>query len=150
MSNDETNGSKPSELTRLADELAETQRALARLAESVCNSHFAQRQDLDRIERAIERATDKVVANGERLANVLERLDSTREETSDEIEHLRSDLSPMHAPAPADPQVEIGPVKLPESTWRKALPIVGYVLLGAALAVVAAAAAGAWLVAHGR
>src|SRR5262249_10894644 len=100
------------ELTRLADELAATQRAPPPLADSVCNAHFAQRQDLDRIERAIERATDKVVANGERLAIVLERLDSTREETAGDIEHLRSDLTPMHAPAPADPQVEIGPVKL--------------------------------------
>jgi hypothetical protein len=67
------------ELTRIADELAETQRALARLAETVGNAHFATRQDLDRIERAIERATEQVIVDGEHLAVVLERLDTTRE-----------------------------------------------------------------------
>ena len=120
------------------------------------NAHFATRQDLDRIERAIERATEKVIVNGERLAVVLERLDSTREgvdEAAQDIGMLRSDLTPIRLPAPppTDPHIEIGPVKLPESLWRKALPIAGYLVLGAALAVVGATIAGAWLFAqHGR
>jgi hypothetical protein len=46
---------------------------------------------------------------------------------------------------PPDPHVEIGPVKLPESTWRKALPIVGDVLLGAAAAIIAIGAAAGWI-----
>ena len=96
------------ELTRIADELAETQRALARLAETVGNAHFSTRQDVDRIERALERVTEKLAVNGERLAVVLERLDSTREGVdgaAEDIEMLRSDLTPLRVvppPAPTD------------------------------------------------
>jgi hypothetical protein len=75
-----------------------------------------------------------VVVNGERLAVVLERIDGGGDAGG--------------AKPPADPQVEIGPVKLPESTWRKALPIVGYLLIGAALAVTAAAATAGWIAVH--
>jgi hypothetical protein len=75
-----------------------------------------------------------VVVNGERLAVVLERIDGG-------VEHGASK-------APADPHVEIGPVKLPESTWRRALPIVGYLALGAALAVIAAEIVRVWIAVH--
>jgi hypothetical protein len=36
-------------------------------------------------------------------------------------------------------------VKLPGSIWRSALPIVGYIVLGAVMTVVAAVIIGAWI-----
>lgn len=106
MSHDESNGSKPSELSRLTDEIAAAKQALVRLGSAVLKVHYAQTRT-DKTAQlnnaTLERIERKAGNIGEALAVIAKKVD----DTEDAIDKVSDEISqPIALPTKADLSIE--------------------------------------------